>query len=1059
MSMKIYHPMMFVGLGGTGCLIGTELERRLRDDLCGPEGTDLFGRVPGKTYMPFQLPSCLQFVYADLNESELTKLRRRIVPSEAHQNAAGPTLHLAHDLVPRYDTYPEVALSLRTNAPEEIRDWLPGPVGEPRVAPLVRGAGQLPTVGRAALFETFRGGLAPARAPLVDAVGAISNSGGELNALGGGLGKVCTVFVAFSVAGGTGAGIFYDYLHLIGDVFKSAGADYKPQIFPLVLMPSAFEEGMGGGRRAKLNAGRALLDLFRLVDDQNGRTAQRTLTDRGLVGELGVQYPSRTTPVVLDPSTIQTAFLFSRSYGVERDDLHRSVVSLVLSLLGTGTEHDAEDGQVGEQTYQSFADDFINRGVERQAPASSGIGLQGASTSLVASLTVPVDDLADIVAGRLLARAVEQLSEPGAGEENGALVHQFMSASNLDPLRTRWALDFNDPEPVRGSDAILEVLRTRIQSMEANTRALQSRVRRDVPELVANFDPTRAFEQLLSEADLFRLRRVVFGDPHLVERIDQTGFLGVLEARKAEPTPPYGIGFNPPQLPAIRDRRMGLSRIRWGDPVVQDEIRRQDAWYEWRAKCAWNAAWAEQANRWDRPATRFRNQLRALNEAFREHVQAEPGSFAQRSGDLHRPRVGITYMLPPGGDMDTFYNAVLARFIRIQQQPANATEGEVVNQILGVEGRRAAWTTAVTVSPQAAVSAVRDRLKNAVKSLFVRDSDIDGLPLLPRLRDLLAAAARGSRSDLPFNEEDVHQLRTKLAGLVPAGFSPQGTGQLKVLISYSAKAADPQVEDFLQRMIRLPQDSGNVEFRAIDAESIAVVLFRTSMSITEVPELRDILHHWADALQNEQRQDFLQWRQRLGYDFGWLATTEEDRVRIMYRLLSAMWNGQVTASDGSEESPREIEVTLDRDNAVAMTLRLVPFEAASSWSNVIRAYENWALVDDARFRRDFSERLIETNADGDRHPAPIFRRFVETAEKQVELIEELIPRLPAEGRSWSKQLLGFWRHTVPAAMEIQTKPRPGSAGGSLRELYERRRVVEEPGTFTKRPPGYTSEER
>ncbi|WP_322769968.1 tubulin-like doman-containing protein, partial [Frankia sp. Cr1] len=168
---------------------------------------------------------------------------------------------------------------LRTNARKFIRGWLPPPAGEPRVAPLVRGAGQLPTVGRAALFETFRNGLEPAQQPIARAIGMIGNSGDELSRLGGRFGQTCDVFVAFSVAGGTGAGIFYDYLYLIGEAFQRT--DYRAQIYPLVLMPSAFEEGMGGGRRARLNAGRALLDLFRLVDDQNGSTAGTELTATG----------------------------------------------------------------------------------------------------------------------------------------------------------------------------------------------------------------------------------------------------------------------------------------------------------------------------------------------------------------------------------------------------------------------------------------------------------------------------------------------------------------------------------------------------------------------------------------------------------------------------------------------------------------------------------------------------------------------------------------------------------------------------------------------------------
>ena len=83
------------------------------------------------------------------------------------------------------------------------------------------------------------------------------------------------VFVAFSVAGGTGSGIFYDYLHLIARQLRQSGMRVK--IYPLVLMPSAFEEGLGGGRAAELNAGRALLDLFRLVDQQNGADAEREL--------------------------------------------------------------------------------------------------------------------------------------------------------------------------------------------------------------------------------------------------------------------------------------------------------------------------------------------------------------------------------------------------------------------------------------------------------------------------------------------------------------------------------------------------------------------------------------------------------------------------------------------------------------------------------------------------------------------------------------------------------------------------------------------------------------
>src|SRR5260370_28585717 len=135
--MKLYQPLLFVGLGGTGCKIGVELERRLRDELCGPDGTDLQRKLQASNLLPFQLPSFVQFVYADLNEAELLRAKRLVVPTEEHLLAASYTDHFVQRLVPRYPTYPEVARSLRTNAHDETTASLAPNDGEPRVSPLV----------------------------------------------------------------------------------------------------------------------------------------------------------------------------------------------------------------------------------------------------------------------------------------------------------------------------------------------------------------------------------------------------------------------------------------------------------------------------------------------------------------------------------------------------------------------------------------------------------------------------------------------------------------------------------------------------------------------------------------------------------------------------------------------------------------------------------------------------------------------------------------------------------------------------------------------------------
>ena len=311
MTMKLYQPVMFVGLGGTGCDVGAELERRLREEICGPDGNDFLRKRRGVSMLPYQLPSCVQFVYADMNQAELDRLPRRVVPGPEHVPASALTAHYVKDLVPQVDSYPELARNLRLEAERVTEGWLPPMEDEPRVNPLHRGAGQFPTIGRAALFGTFMDGIAPAVRDIRTAIGRLASSGADLYALGGRPPRGVDVFVAFSVAGGTGGGIFYDYLHLIGEMFRQT--QLRVKIYPLVLMPSAFEPGLGGGRAAELNAGRALLDLFRLVDQQNGADAQRELDsvhDQGPIDpeEVAVYYPQNQR-IVMRPGLVQTGVL------------------------------------------------------------------------------------------------------------------------------------------------------------------------------------------------------------------------------------------------------------------------------------------------------------------------------------------------------------------------------------------------------------------------------------------------------------------------------------------------------------------------------------------------------------------------------------------------------------------------------------------------------------------------------------------------------------------------------------------------------------------------------
>ncbi|MER5378618.1 tubulin-like doman-containing protein [Streptomyces sp. NPDC002553] len=1035
--MKIYQPMLFVGLGGTGCLIGAELENRLREALCGPDGTALFPALRGRQLLPHQLPDCLQFVYADLNEAELSRLPH--MRADGLLKAAyGRTARATFGLLPRFDSYPEVARSLRTNLPGPLCRWVPPRQGEPRVAPLIRGAGQLPAVGRAALFETFRGGLGPALNPLREAISLISKSGGDLTSLGGSLADSCDVFVAFSVAGGTGAGIFYDYLHLLGHAFEEAR--YRVRIYPLVVMPSAFDDGRGGGRAARLNAGRALVDLFRLVDDQNAPDADDNLDDVGSTGQLSVEYPGGVS-VRMRPSTTQTAFLFSRTSGIEREDLHRSIVSLVMSLLGTELGEDDSRIRDGDNLYQSFADSFINANVERAAVAPTGIGNRGVSTSLVASMAVPVDELAELVASRLLATALKRRAYHPATHDAAQrdLIREFFAASHLDQLWTRPSPPFSEPRPATGARAVLEALAARQSAMDDALGDLDRQLRQQVSELATAFDPFRGVRELLGRVDVPRLRQVVLGEPAAKDRLARAGFAGLLHNRGREPERPPGLSVGPPQPRNIKDRMAGLVKLRWGDAEVVQALQEQDAWYQWECRRVWHRHWADHAPRWDRTLSALRAELDALTGAFQEQADDEQASFTQRTRQLYRPRTGVSYLLPPQNDLVSFYEAVVHRLLLAEGLRETDGEEALLGHLIGAERWRAAFTEA-RVDPRRSVSIVKDHLQNRVKRLFGETGGVGQRPLLPSLGTLLAASAAGD--GLQIGEDAVEQCRHKLASLLPVGFSPEGRGKLKVLIVYPATSTDSAVRRFLEREMRLPRDNEReIEFRPVSTESVTVILFRSSMSLTEVPEVRGTLTLWAEALGAEQPGDLLRWRHRLGHESDFLMGTAQDRRHILHRLLCALWNDQVTVF-GDVTSPKRVRVGLrDRESAAMVCALQSPGPGLSSWGGLLRAYESWTLGEDSGGIRDaFCEQLMATTPLGLEGtpvaPSGLFRTLVDkVAAQQAELLVGRSPWPVEQDPAHRAELRAFWTETFQEALDLPFPRAHRLQGWTLRKLH------------------------
>jgi hypothetical protein len=1040
-NMKLNQPVLFVGLGGSGCDIGAALERRLRQEFCGPDGEDLMRRFPGASKLPYQLPKCVQFVYVDISQEELDRMPRRVVPSSADIPAALETAHYSRDLAPGADTYSGLARNLRLAEPRYVEQWLPPPGQEPMISPLGNGAVQFPTAGRAALFGTFMDGIAPAVRGIREAVGKLATSREDLHALGGGTPREVDVFVAFSVAGGTGGGIFYDYLHLIARTLRQQ-SNLEVKIYPLVLMPSAFEEGLGGGRAAELNGGRALLDLFRLVDQQNSAEALielRSADDHRPLDleEVAVTYPGNER-IVMRPGTVQTGVLFSQPADATREDMYRSIVSLVVSLVGTKM---SEDDMRSGAMHQSFADSFVNEAAIRQVRADDGIGNRGVSTALVASLTSPFDYLASLISGRLLSEAVRQLSSPDAkAESNQEHSERFLSAAGVGFLNYSLAgnrVPFNEPRPAQGAREVSGALNDRAAAMRRSLDALRATSATADAEM---FDPRAAIKDLLANLDVFRAQRVAFGRADLKDHVDRAGAAGLLRQRMTMPAAPDGCNDDPPAVPRFPDR-FRPRQLRWTDPAPTQVRQAQDTWYRWQTQMARAQAWRESAPLWQRLLAQAERELRLLTRAFIDFAHSDETQFGRQAAELYWARTGVTYLLPFGDiGIEQLFALVKSRLLaslgpEAKPWPAVPEASLVHALVVARDGWREAYKTSLDSSPERAVAYVRDLVKTAVKACLRSTTDGHG-PLLPRLHDLVAEAAGhpGGRISL---RGYIEEFRAKLAKLVPASFTPQGNGPMKVLISYPADARSPKIEAYLRETINLPRGPRVAyDMRNTLAESITVVMFRTAMGLTDVAEVRDLLGLWARTLARPEPGDLLRWRQRTGYEFGYLATTEEHRVEILHRLLCALWNGRATA-EGDLESPHRITVELETGDT--LSLELSPLEHASSWGGLLRAYELCALDGDDT-RRLICARLLRELPAGlagrPRLPGNLYRVVRDLAASQVENLDEILKRQAVNQRSRAALMRGFWADMLPAALDKEFWGLESPVAPSLRELEQ-----------------------
>lgn len=927
--MKVYQRMMYVGLGGTGVKIGADIESSLRLGLTGPDGTDLVNQGgPFSSLQPFELPGFVRFVYADFDASELQALERDSgVDPLVHQRSAA-TLR---NLVPEGQGYPDIASRLHARSVRSVENWLPPKAGEPAVAPLSKGAGQFPTVGRAALHEVVaqNGSLDVAIAgPLRKAITDLQQASDQIaEVTGSSPNQGVDVFVGFSVAGGTGCGVFYDFLHIIAHVAQTHFPNLDIQIYPLVVLPSTFDNGEGGGRAAQLNGSRALLDLLQLIDRQNQDIEQTPL----LINDGSGPKPISIVP---DVGTIRTAFLFRRNEVLSKNDLTRSITTFVESMVGTELDKDNQSAQ-GEM---SFASQFVNKAGDLTKQSKVGVGRSPASSVLTASLSVPVEQVAGLLADRLLSRAIQSIRDPAPGESNKAPRRSFLANAGLEPLLALTTPEFTGvDQDEKGAQPIVSALNTRMVNAKEEISHLQEQLQRDsIPKMVS-FDWGQGITSLLQLQDinLLRMARVILGHSKLDDKFDQLGVIGFLNERSQ-----VGDGGGPaPSTPALKDK-LGR-KVKWSDDPVVDALNAQSDWYMRTCEWSWRSAWAAQSSAWQQSIDQMRQAVKRMTERFEEFVDREHGSYQSGCRALYSGSHGVRYVLPnggPNGNLDQFAPRVWEALASSVGKRSSEAPHVLVDAVLGSGG----WGDAMRLEfhgEGAAVDAVRSSLKRTITRLMVGAGG-GNEPLLPGLRDQLRKAAM-PQSDA--GDPELHdRMVTQLASLNLMQLVPEGDGTPSVTVTYPALQKEPSIEAFLSRNLKFGLGV-NDKYYPSPGEKLVINLARTEQGFLDLDEPKSLVKLWSEALQNPSEGDKLAWRQRMGFDQQWLMMSEDDRTRFWIQMLNCALAGLVSVSDGTPERPKLITIRHPEDPGQHFELPVVARNGFGGWTDAPGAYERLVL--------------------------------------------------------------------------------------------------------------------
>lgn len=1041
----IRQRILYVGIGGSGLDLGIQVDAALKREICGLDGNNLSRK--GLSYSTNELPPFVQQVYIDLAAAAVSRVSKQL---------EGSSVRTITGIIPRINAYADVAASLRLNNMSQVKGWLPGDAGEPQVNPLSAGAGQFPTVGRAALFQSIHDqGIDSAIASnLTLAVADLSRSLGDLQTYtGNNYFESVAVYVGFSASGGTGCGLFYDVLMILINILKQQLGGTKFVIIPALLLPSTFEGVLGTVplRRARLNAATALVDLASMIEQMMASNAANI--DQG-----GVVYPGGQPPYVLGgtASNVQmpVSAVVSSTAGMTRDDTVRMLAGAIVTQISLSGGQDSTDGQVtnnmtfGEDVLNIVAGDYMNPRSVMPKPLMPMVS---------ASLTVPSRKIADIVAKTLLVQSSDPQNGYFARDEESLkdLGNRVLSQSGLRQLvegetfRGSYTIQWDAPKDIKNEadlDDKIRILKGKVDTQAIPVirtmvkNALKGMTTFDVMEGVEKIlgaDPSVPIP-VLAAAVQQALSRLEVAEEAFAESGSSTSSTKKRQPKKSR------VSFIP--------GRRKLSR-----KEVEQRFELAKKQFEVDVQKIWMNEWASLNHQWRASVVNGQRKVAELSGLWSRLLSDAQRTAQSGVAQVLRRTEGISDFIPKRGveekqAIENIFNLTRESLLTERQLSRQSTFDLVQSMLGEVRGEQSALREAVGVfrkggSQQDFDDAILERLRNDVLRVF-GSTAVTSQPAFSSLASLLEEMVS------PNPDRDAIDLATALGGLVPGVLIPQGDCiRATVVVTYPGNK-NAEIENRLAELLFsdgslrqligagaamtgsdiVSQLGASVKMQPIgDSDSVTVNINMVGQTLFDSPESATVLATWQEQLSDAEGEK-LRWRQRLGYENLDRVLSGASRSRVLHKLLVGLWGGLIEVEEGTLDDPKVLVIydsNRSQQKSAYPYIRLASGTNSGGWTSLLTSFEKLLIEighSDPGFKKEIIEQMLlfvpnELSTTVSTEVPPVIQSILRTRTAKIDQASEAL----AEANKYSnlavsefKRIQAFWSNDFVQAWKYES---------------------------------------